>query len=179
MPANILDSFLQDPAYSERRKELAFFVGPNAEKFLAAYDAQIQQRKDYFETKKIKFFQWSFFTWPAFFTGPVWFFYRRMWAWGWGITIGLIVLALIPGINRISFPIGIMLGAIAKRVYIDYAMRQINALHASGNATEPALIAAGGVSTKAGWIAGVIFVIYMILSIAGLIYLGTHGAPLR
>lgn len=179
MPATILDSYLQDPEYSERREELRVFIGPNAEKFLIAYDLLIQQRKQYLETSKFKFFQRSAYTWPAFFTGPVWFFYRKMWAWGWGLTIGLLALGLIPGINRISFPVSLILAAMAKRIYIEHAMKRINQLHASGNAKEAALAVAGGVSPKAAWIAGVIFGVYMLLSIGAIVYLAMHNVPLR
>ncbi|MGI4755760.1 MAG: DUF2628 domain-containing protein [Janthinobacterium lividum] len=176
MPNTPIDPFLTEPALTARREELRIFAGPNPQPFLSAFDKMVEQRTAYLATKKFKFGQNAGFTWQAMILGPVWFFYRKMWVYGWGISVGLIVLGLIPGVNHVSFPVGIMLGLLARRAYVDHAMRQIDTLHAAGTVSPISLAATGGVSPKAAWISGSIVAVLFLLNI---IFLILHGPSAR
>ena len=175
-------NFLLDPDQTSRRAELATFFGPHADKFLKAYDAQVVAANRA-PGEKIKF-QWfsGSYVWPAFFIGPVWFFYRKMWAWGVGITVVVLLIGLLPITSRLGFPLGVALALSGPMFYLGHAVKKIEELRgqSAGGVIDPARLAAvGGVSKAAGWIGGIVYGLMVALTIYGIIALGTAGTPMR
>ncbi len=152
--------FMKDPDRVSRRAELAAFAGPNASKFLKTYDVQAARlQRAPGEKSVFRFFQGDFI-WPAFFVGPVWFFYRKMWVWGAGAAVIILILGLIPVTSRLSIPIAVAMAGSSSLIYLAHAAKtieRIRAASATGVLTEAELAVAGGVSKRAGWIAGVIY----------------------
>ena len=172
-------SFLKDPDQASRRAELVAFFGPNADKFLRGYDEQvvIANRAPHEKTKFS--FNARAYVWPAFFIGPVWFFYRKMWAWGAGLTVLVLVLGLIPLRTNFGFPLGVALAFGGGSLYLSHAIKTIEQLRqqSPGGVLDPAQLAAvGGVSKTAGWVGGIIYVLLLLLSIAGLVLAAKSGA---
>lgn len=173
-----LDTF-KSPDQEDRRAELRDFFGPNADSFLKVYD---RMRDDALSAGngRPKFrFAGGGFEAAAFFAGPVWFFYRKMWAWAWGLTALLIVLGLIPGVNRVGLPVGIALAFGAHRLYVTYAMDKLKKMRAATGVLNPETVRrVGGVSVLAGWISGGIYALLLALAIIGIIYAARTGTPL-
>ncbi len=153
-------AFLRDPDRVSRRAELAAFAGPNAAKFLKTYDTQAATaQRPPGEKIPFDFFKGDFI-WPVFFVGPVWFFYRKMWAWGAGVATIILVLGLIPATSRLSVPIAVAMAGASSLIYLAHAVKTIERMRAAsptGVLAEAELAAAGGVSKRAGWISGVIY----------------------
>ncbi len=164
--------FLLDPDAEARRQDFASFVGPNAAAFLPVYE-RARAAANRPPGEKVKFsFLGNGFNVGAFFGGPVWFFYRRMWAWAWGLTVVLFLIGLIPGTSRIGFPVGISLGLGANQLYVAHAITKVAKLRAAGMVAPQQLAAAGGVSKLAAWIAGTILAGLFALTIWALFTLG-------
>ena len=102
MAENAYLAFLRDPDQSARRAELETFIGPNAAPFMKVYD-RLQQDAVASVGGRARFrFAGGGFCVPAFFVGPVWFFYRKMWVIG-AVIVGLLaVLAFLP--SRAGWP---------------------------------------------------------------------------
>ena len=164
--------FMLDPDAEARQAEFVAFVGPNAKAFLPIYERQraIVNRPP---GEKVKF-QWGAggFNAGAFFGGPIWFFYRRMWAWAWGITVALVLVGLIPGTSRIGLPVGIGLALGGNQIYIGHAIAKIAKLREAGHGSLEELQRAGGVSKLAAWIAGIVYALLLALAIYGIVTLG-------
>ncbi len=178
MPNALLD-FANDPDQMSREAELRDFVGPNAEKFLNAYR---KMRPGPDGKTRFRIFGEGF-CWPAFFLGPVWFFYRKMWTVAWGI-VGLLVVTNVLGIlapnlpiQRIGVPLAIIIGGWAFRLYITQAASRLNGMRAAnGSVLQPeAVRLAGGVSVTAAWVSSVVYGLLVLLGIIGLIYAAQHG----
>ncbi|MGI4830827.1 MAG: hypothetical protein ACRYFU_21940, partial [Janthinobacterium lividum] len=116
----------------------------------------------------------------AFFLGPVWFFYRKMWAYAWGLVALYTVLAFLPSGfgSRFAMPLALATGLFARSGYVIWATIKMELMWRPDGALDPAAIArVGGVSKRAGWISGVIFGVGYVATIAGLIYAVKTGVP--
>lgn len=172
--ATYLD-FLKDPDAAARRAEFAAFVAPHAERFLPLYDAM---RADVAATGRPRFrLKDGGFSAAAFFVGPVWFLYRKMWLVAGVIVAALVVLALLPLPSRIGVIVAITLGLMAKRTYVTHAIGVIQTLRAGGPVDLDRLRAAGGVSRRAAWIGGTIYAALTLAGLAATVYLLANGAP--
>ena len=108
---------------------------------------------------------------PAFFVGPVWFFYRKLWVHGAVLTALLLGLALLP-IGKLSLPISLAIAWLAKPVYLSHAIRTIEGLRGTdGRVDLDRAAAAGGVSLTAGWIGGCVYASLCLGGMAAAIYL--------
>lgn len=171
--------FLRDPDQESRRAELRDFCGPNADGFLKVYDTMYADALSAANGKKKFRFGGGGFVPAAFFCGPVWFFYRKMWVWAWGLTVVLIVIGLIPGLNRINFPVGIGLAIGGRRLYVTYAITKLQQMRAATGSLQPQDIRReGGVSVTAAWISGGIYAVLLLFALVGLVLLARSGAPL-
>ncbi len=172
------DLFFRDPDQDSRRAELRDFFGPNADVFLRTYD---RMRTAALAPKGSGSFWTNLrvggFEPAAFFCGPVWFFYRKMWAWAWGITAFEVIFGVIASLLHLrgGFAAGAILSVMAHRAYVDQAMASIAKLRGPSGALDPqAVRMAGGVSKTAGWISGTIYFLLIALTIVGLVLLILH-----
>ena len=164
--------FLLDPDADARRQDFTTFVGPNAKAFLPAYErARAVANRAPGEKVKLTLGGTGFNV-GAFFVGPVWFFYRRLWVWACGLTVALFLIGLIPGTSRIGLPVGLGLGFGANQLYVSHAITRVARMRAQGRGAPEQLAAAGGVSKVAAWIAGTVFALLMALTLYGLFTLG-------
>jgi hypothetical protein len=134
-----------------RWDDLAVFIGPNADRFRAAWEKQqaIMTGKGYG-------FAWSF-CWPALFLTFVWFFYRKQWLAGGLMTVGPLVIGFFfPSLSGALGGIGIAFATMAKSFYFHDAIPKIAKIRAEGGDVA-ALAATGGVSWLAGIASGLIF----------------------
>ncbi len=168
-------AFLADPNQEARHAELRDFFGPSADTFLKVYDnVRASTPQVTGQRPKFQLFGGGFEV-AAFFLGPVWFFYRKMWLMAW-IVVGLMVaLAFIP-FRAVGMVLGFTLATMAHRLYVQHAVQKLVALHATNATVTPALVqAAGGVSKPAGIISGVIYGLLWLLAVASIFYLMSHG----
>jgi hypothetical protein len=178
MADNIVETFLRDPDQSARLLELRAYLGPNPESFLALY-ARMRAQTGRTAAKAALLILTDGLCAPAFFLGPVWFFYRKLWFWATAIVALMLLLAAIPGATVLGLPLGILLALIARRAYLHHAIRTITLLRtrsglpgtedehmltSSDYDDDPgipsylqAIHAAGGVSHLAGWISGAVY----------------------
>lgn len=165
MPDTTLTAFLKDSDQAARRAELAAFCGPRPDKFMRIYDsmAAVANRPPG-ERPKFKFFDGGF-CWPAFFLGPIWMFYRKMWVYAGIVLAILFIFSLLPLPRGVGVGLGVAIASVGARLYVTHAISTINKLR--GNPAQ--LAAASGVSLLAGWISGVLYVL-----LAG--YLAIHMA---
>lgn len=170
MPEAASQRFLRDPDQAERRRELTTFIGPNAQSYLSVYDQMVQEANRAPGTKpKFAFFQ-SGFNVAAFFLGPVWFFYRKLWIWATALVVVYIALGFTPFANYIGVPLGMALAMSAKRFYLLHAISSISKL---ANTDSASLTAVGGVSRTAGLVSVLIVLVLFAFSIYSAIHLGT------
>ena len=150
------------------------FFGPNAAVYLRAYD----RMRDGLVARPGGRWRGLFLSGmsgPAFFVGPVWFFYRKLWVYGAVLTGVLVGLDFLP-IGRLSLPISLGIAVMAKPVYLQHAMATIERLRGPDGRIDPGrLLAAGGVSRLAGWIGGSVYALLCLAGIAALIYLVRTG----
>ncbi|WP_442678123.1 DUF2628 domain-containing protein [Sphingomonas sp. ASY06-1R] len=168
--------FLKDPDQPARRAELANFIGPNANAFIPVYD---RLQEDAASGKpKFRLFGGGFSV-VAFLCLPVWFFYRKMWLIAGFITVAMIAIGFIPGASRAGLPIGVLLGLIAHRTYVQHAIVAIQKLRRPDGTVDPAeLRRVGGVSRTAGWISGLAYGALCLLSLWAIIWLVQAGEPI-
>jgi hypothetical protein len=171
-------NFLRDPDQDSRRNELTTFFGPNAATFLRAYD---KLREDTVRSDggrpKFRLFGGGFEV-AAFFLGPVWFFYRKMWILAW-VVVGLMVaIAFVPVLSRAGLILALLLAGLAHRSYVQHAVQTLVKLRQPDGSLDPVAVqAAGGVSKPAGIVSGVIFVLLTVIGLVSIIYLAAHGIP--
>ena len=167
--------FVRDGDQASRQAELKEFAGPNAAAYLQVYEKMVMEaNRPAGEKPKFSLFSAGFNV-GAFFLGPVWFFYRKMWGWAWGFVGLLIVVGIIPGTNRVGLPVGIVLGLYGNRLYVTHAIAKLQKMRAAGGGgplVPEQVAAAGGVSKVAGWIAGVILVGLTAIAIYAMIAIG-------
>ncbi len=168
--------FVTDPDQEARRAELRAFIGLNADAFMAQYEV-IRARAGA-APKAAGRFKVSFLP-MAFFLGPCWFFYRRMWTWAWGFVALYVLLAFLPATSRIGLPLAIATAMFGRQAYVTWAVYRIAKLRsASGGMIGPdALAAAGGVSKRAGWISSVILGVLAALGLAAILLAASLHLP--
>ncbi len=177
MAANAYQAFLLDSDQAARRAELEQFFGPNAHKFMAVYDT-LQADAAAGGKPKYRLFGGGFSV-PAFLFGPVWFLYRKMWVIAGVVVAAMIAISRIPGASRAGLPIGIALGLMAYRVYVQHVIGALARVRRPDGTIDPQEIArAGGVSRTAGWISGVIYGLLILISIVSIIVLVQAGEPI-
>ena len=164
--------FMQDPDAAARLADFGVFVGPKVKAFLPAYEKQ-RAAANRAPGEKVKF-EWASggFNAGAFFGGPIWFFYRRMWAWAWGLTVALLLIGLIPGTSRVGLPVGIVLALWGNQLYVTHAVTKIAKLREAGRGSVEELQRAGGVSKLAAWISGIVYAGLIALTFWALFTLG-------
>ena len=179
MTASAYTDFLKDPDQAARRAELENFFGPNAGKFLPVYDRLHADAVSAGSGRpKFRLFHGGFSV-PAFLFGPVWFLYRKMWVIAAVVVTGMIAIALIPGTGRAGLPIGVLLGLLAYRVYVQHAIVALQKMRRADGTIDPAALArVGGVSKTAGWIGGLLYGALALLALAAAIALIMAGEPL-
>ncbi len=172
------DLFFRDPDQDSRRAELRDFFGTNADVFLRTYErmraAALAPKGSGSLWANLRV---SGFEPAAFFCGPVWFFYRKMWAWAWGITAFELIFGLVASLLHLrgGFAAGAILAVMAHRAYVDHAMSSIAKLRGLSGGLDPqAIRTAGGVSKMAGWISGTVYFLLIALTTAGLALLILH-----
>ena len=172
------DLFFKDPDQDSRRAELRDFFGPNADVFLRTYERMRTSALlpkgggSFWQNLRVSAFEPA-----AFFFGPVWFFYRKMWAWAWGITAFELIFGYVASLLHLrgGFAAGAILAVMAHRAYVDHAMSSITKLRASSGGLDPHSVRmAGGVSKLAGWMSGTVYFLLIALTIVGLWLLITH-----
>ncbi len=159
---NAYTRFLSDPDPAARRAELEAFVGPNSAPFLKMYERLRAS------PARPGFGAMQSFVVMAFFLGPCWFFYRRMWGWAWGFIAVLVVMALLPLPRTAGLIAGVVLATQGRYAYLTHAFGRIEKLRDAGagaGADLDVLRRAGGVSATAGWVS---IAAYVLLSLAAL-----------
>ena len=170
-------AFFQDPDQESRRLELTTFFGPNAATFLKAYD-KLRDDTLAATSGRPKFRLFAGFEVAAFFLGPVWFFYRKMWILAWIIVAFLIAAYFVPLLGRAGLVLALLLAGMAHRSYVQHAIAKLQQLRGpDGVLNLQQVQAAGGVSKAAGIASGIVYGVLYILAIAGIIYLISHGLP--
>ncbi|MCQ8279728.1 DUF2628 domain-containing protein [Acetobacteraceae bacterium KSS8] len=165
------DDFLRHGDPAERRDELRRYIGPNADSFLPVYDRM--------QAKQSSALPWTGFCWPAFFLGPVWFFYRKLWLFAGLLCAIILAVALIPKLPPISGLIVSFISArMARWLYLTDAMKRLEALRETGQINRPGAIErAGGVSKPAAWISGIIFGLLYAVTLGLVVYAISEGYP--
>ncbi len=180
MPRAPVAEFLHDPDQLHRREDLLAFFGPHADKYLLVYD-RLHARANRAPGEKIRFnfLRGGGMSGPAFFVGPVWFFYRKMWLYGGILTALMLLLAVLPAflsIGSLSLPISIGIAIVSKQIYVSDAINTIQKLRAANPTLSPQTLAhAGGVSKTAGWISGAIYALLVILGIGSMVSMILRG----
>ncbi len=175
------NAMMLDPDQASRRLELTAFFGPNAADFLKTYDLLRERAVAIAAGQKPGFtLRGTGFEPAAFFLGPVWFFYRKLWAWAWSIVALIVVLGLLPGNTRFGVGLGAGLAIAARSAYVNHAIAKLAKLrNPQGEIDLQQAALAGGVSKTAGWISGTIFVLLTILGLAAIFLLVRSGEPIR
>ena len=170
-------TFLRDPDQAARRAELERFIGRNPAPFMKVYD-RLQGDATAGGRPKFRLFGGGFCV-PAFLFGPVWFLYRKQWAFAAIIVVLMVVLAFLPVSSRVGMPVALVLGLLGHQVYVQQAVATIQkARLPGGGLDEAALARSGGVSKTAGWIGGIVYGLIALTTIAAMIVLIRAGQPL-
>ena len=168
-----------DSAEARRREEVRAYIGPHAEAFMpvwASMQARAAPRQPGEKRPRLRFG----FIAMAFFLGPCWFFYRKLWLWAWGLVGLFVVLALLPLTSRVGLPLGIFLAMFGRQAYLGHVKARIAKLRGGAEFADlEVLRRAGGVSPLAGWISSVVIAGIALLGLASLILLAaTNGGRL-
>ena len=168
-----LHQLVTDPDQPTRRGELTAFLGPNPEGFLTHYD-RIRANAATGGNRLTSLFGYGLCA-PAFFLGPVWFFYRKMWLWASGYCAVMVVLSTAPIGGQAGLGLSVGASLIARWAYLDHAARTMAKLRLAHPrlAAHPideqayltALAEAGGVSKLAGWLSGLFFAAALALAV--------------
>ena len=159
LPTNMPDTtyldFVKDPDQATRRQELVTFFGPNPGKYLAIYDNMAAIANRPAGTRPPFQLFGGGFSWPAFFLGPIWMLYRKMWLWGGIILAVFLIFTFLPLPRGAGIGLAAGMAVAGARLYVTSAISTVSKLRG-----DPArLSAAGGVSPLAGWVSGVIYVL--------------------
>ncbi|PTQ60077.1 hypothetical protein C8J45_11328 [Sphingomonas sp. PP-CE-3G-477] len=91
----------------------------------------------------------------------------------------MVAISLIPGAARAGLPIGIALGLMAYRVYVQHAIGALAKARRRDGTIDPQDIAqASGGSRIAGWISGGIYGLLILISIVSIVLLVQAGEPI-
>jgi hypothetical protein len=169
MAKHAVQAFLDDPDPADRRAELLAFVGPRPVGFLDLYDYLVAHREQDAVGRLGRGLLYNGFSAYAFFLGPVYFFYRKMWLWGTGYVLAMLTFAAIPATSRADIGLSIAMALVTRWVYVRHAIGKIESLRAgtpeAGEAFLGRLAEAGGVSWVAGWISGALFAFALVLAV--------------
>lgn len=158
-----------DSAESRRREELRAYIGPHAESFMpvwASMQARAAPRQPGVKRPRLKI---SFVV-MAFFLGPCWFFYRKLWLWAWVLTGLIVLLAVLPIPGRVTAPLGILLAVFGRQAYIGHAQKEIAKLRGGAEFADLEVLRhAGGVSPVAGWVSSGVLIAISVLGVALLV----------
>ena len=168
-----------DGAEARRREEMRAFIGPHADAFMPVWASMQARSAARAAGEKRRRLQFSFIA-MAFFLGPSWFFYRKMWVWGWTLVAVLVALNFVPGASRAGLPLGISLAMFGRMAYLGHAQKRIATLRGGAEFADlDVLRRAGGVSPVAGWISAVVLAVISLVGLAALIIVaGTNGGHL-
>ena len=159
---SVADVF-DDSVAARRREELRAYIGPHAEAFMpvwASMQARASPRAPGEKRPRLKLG----FVAMAFFLGPCWFFYRKMWAWACGLTAALFALSFLPG--RVSAPVGILLALFGRQLYLGHAQKRVTRLRGAAEFADLDMLRrAGGVSPLAGWVSSAVIVAMAVLAV--------------
>lgn len=130
------------------------FIGPNPDKFIKAAGVGAGGKQS------------TTFNWPAFFIGPIWLFYRKLYLWGACLLLVPVVLVVIfPQLSKVSFGYGVLLGLLGHKIYMNHAtskIGKIKKLDLSDDEFKDRLKKAGGTS-PAGAVFGVVITVALIV----------------
>jgi hypothetical protein len=158
MAARALTQLASDPDQPSRRAELLAFIGPNPKSFLTLYQRLVADTAA--KERRLTSLVGGLCA-PAFFLGPVWFFYRKMWLWASGYCVVMVLLAMLSFGGQTGLVLSVIAALVARLAYLDHAARTIAKLRRTHPVDErmylTQLAEAGGVSKLAGWISGVFF----------------------
>lgn len=170
---NAYTAFLSDPDPDARRAELRAYVGPRPEPVMKMYEGL---RERAVTGARPRFGATTSFVVMAFFLGPCWFFYRRMWKWAWALVAAMVIVTALPISNRVGFFIGVALSTSGRFVYLQHAIAQIVRLRGAAPIADLALLAReGGVSKRAGWISSAVYVLLSLLAVAAIFLFLSDG----
>ena len=170
--------FLTDPDQLSREAELRDYFGPRADKFITIYRT-MRPGPD----GRVPFRLFGGFIWPAFFVGPVWFFYRKLWNAAWSVTALLVVTNTLAflypklPVEKLGLPLAIVLAGSGGRYCVSNAINRLGAARvAGGGILQPDQVRRlGGVSVTAAWISGVLYGLLIALGIIGIILMVHEG----
>jgi hypothetical protein len=151
-----------EPDQDRIRADLSVFFGPNADTFLETYEKMRSETG----TRRNMPRTWS---WPVFLGSFVWFFYRKMYAYGAIIILLPIILGYLFASASGGGSMVVVFAIFAKGWYVNSALQRIvkaDQLGLTGPERISYLQRAGGVSLTAGLFAGFIYAIFL----AALIY---------
>lgn len=174
-----LNDFLTDPDDDARRLELTAYFTPNPAPFLKTYELLRERALAKQAGQRVRF-RFGGMCVPAFFFGPVWFFYRKLWGWAVATVVLLAAVPFMPDpvSRRIGLPLGMALGLAGRHAAVNKAIGRLQAMRQAGQPLGVAqIIQAGGVSRLAGWISGVVLGVLIALSTVAMFYLWRHGYP--
>ena len=170
---NAYTDFLTDPDQEARRAELRAFIGPNADAFMPQYE--VMRARVGAEPKQKGRYKASFVV-MAFFLGPCWFFYRRMWVWAWSLVALYVALAFLPFTSRVGLPLALAMAMVGRQAYVASAVHRIVRFR-NAPAPSEAKRVPGGVSPVAGWVSSLILGVLAILGLAAIILAASLHLP--
>jgi hypothetical protein len=138
---------------------LRLYVGKNAAKFARIYRSKMESKRRW---------KWGLvsFNWSAAIFGLPWFLYRKLYIEGAAILLPIVLIYLIPSLDKLNLAIGGVIGAVANLYYVEQAIKKIRKVEAQPLPQDErdALIQASGGTSTAGAILGSI----VFLSLFGL-----------
>jgi hypothetical protein len=142
-------------------KDLFAFFGPDPDVYLEVYD---EMRRPKGPTAPVT---WS---WPVFFVGFAWFFYRKLYVWGAALILVPIIADLLFGIAGAGV-LAIAAILTAKGTYVRSTLRRIQTadeLGLSGDERARYLERAGGVSVVAAVFSGILLALFYLALVVGI-----------
>jgi hypothetical protein len=143
---------------------VAQFIGPNVHKFIGV----MKRMRDKDASYRKGVVSWC---WPAFWLGPVWMLYRKMWVAAAAFFIlNLVLTYLFKNSSGLLF--NLIMGMWGKALYVGHAARAVEEIEA--NAVTPMdrindMSRLGGVSSAAAWTAvGLTFVAGVVIAMVAM-----------
>ncbi len=143
------------------RSDLVRFFGPRHLAFLRFYERTLQVPSK----RRLLVRSWS---WPAFFLGFAWFFYRKMYVAGAAWFFVPVILSVLGGRGTIA--LWALMAMQAKSLYLSTALKRIgraDELGLSGAERAAYLQRAGGISIAGGFLAGTLLLMLIGLATIG------------
>jgi Protein of unknown function (DUF2628) len=159
--SSILDNADQDQV----KLDLSNYFGPRGETYLYVYE----KMRTATGRRRLNPINWC---WPAFLLGAVWFFYRKMYLYGFSFILLLIILGFLD--STVAKMTSFIFAMSSKGAYVKRGLRTIvkaDGLGLVGTERAHYLSRAGGISLGAGVSAAMVFV----LCIAARIFLVRTG----